>query len=355
MTEKWKSLKFLNLSNYKISNEGNIKNISTGNLKIINYERFKKINKRVEIQFVDDFKKYKMYQLHRLVALAFVKNDDPDNKTQVDHIDNNKYNNKSKNLRWLAPKEHNIKTTATRDKNNMCNKVRSVAKLDLKTGKILKVYPSLKEAALKNNIPSSSQISAVCKNKHKFCAGYGWKYMDDTEDIKNEKWKRISLIDNNKKYMISNKGRVKNKESGKFLKKSLRNGYHRVTFGSGENKITISVHKMVATEFVKNHDPHKFKIVDHKNGKRTDNRYKNLIWTNQSGNMNNKKTIRKMRKNGEKRTIFQYDGKYNLIKTHKSVRLISKHLNKAESTIRQTLNSNFKYKCGGYYLSYDEL
>ena len=56
----------------------------------------------------------KMMTVHRLVAIAFIDNDDPQNKTNVDHIDEEKTNNNVDNLRWVTPIE-NIQLYNTKD------------------------------------------------------------------------------------------------------------------------------------------------------------------------------------------------------------------------------------------------
>lgn len=51
-------------------------------------------------------KQYILYT-HRVVAEYFVKNDNPQKKTIVHHLDGNRLNNNYLNLQWVSPVEHN--------------------------------------------------------------------------------------------------------------------------------------------------------------------------------------------------------------------------------------------------------
>lgn len=45
-------------------------------------------------------------QIHRLVGITFIENDDPEHRIQINHIDGNKLNPHISNLEWCTPKEN---------------------------------------------------------------------------------------------------------------------------------------------------------------------------------------------------------------------------------------------------------
>lgn len=96
--EEWKSIEGYD-EKYLISNYGRVKSLKKHKAILLRQQMNNKGYYRVAL-----CKKGKMkYVLtHRLVAEAFVENDDPTEKNTVDHIDANKQNNCSSNLRWLS-------------------------------------------------------------------------------------------------------------------------------------------------------------------------------------------------------------------------------------------------------------
>ena len=85
--------------NYSVSNTGEIRNDISGEIKNPFISRTGYYN-------VDLYRngKRSKFRVHRLVGEAFV--DNPDNKTQINHIDGNKLNNNAMNLEWVTASEN---------------------------------------------------------------------------------------------------------------------------------------------------------------------------------------------------------------------------------------------------------
>ena len=53
---------------------------------------------------------------HRIIGLQWIENDDPETKTQIDHINRIRTDNRIENLRWVTPSE-NMKNKKSRTRN----------------------------------------------------------------------------------------------------------------------------------------------------------------------------------------------------------------------------------------------
>lgn len=125
-----------------------------------------------------DGKKQKDYQVHRLVASAFIPN--PDNLPQVNHKDCNPGNNHVENLEWCDAK-YNINYG---DRNEKVSKVLSGRKHDWNCksvlcydldGNFVSRYNSVYAAAeVVDRAPTN--ITACLKGKQKTSGGFVWKY-----------------------------------------------------------------------------------------------------------------------------------------------------------------------------------
>jgi hypothetical protein len=82
-------------------------------------------------------------------------------------------------------------------------------------------------------------------------------------------------------YSVSNLGMVKNNKTGRLLKPTITNkGYYRVNLAGKD----IKLHRLVALHFVENPKPNEYDQVNHKDGDKGNNVYKNLEWANNSKN-----------------------------------------------------------------------
>ena len=95
--EIWMNLEKYNYSKYWISNYGRIKN--EDNI-ILKYQK----REYPFIKLTNDVTgKRDPWYVHDLIAIIFIENDDPVHKTEVNHINGNKYDYLIDNLEWITP------------------------------------------------------------------------------------------------------------------------------------------------------------------------------------------------------------------------------------------------------------
>ena len=160
---------------YQVSSEGKIKSLWFNKEKILKEQ---KNTKGYLYVFLYNDEKRKLFRIHRLVAFMFIENDDPLNKIQVNHIDENKTNNCVENLEWCTSKENanhgkrnkrvseklKGKQHSEESKQKMCeNRQDKKQVVCINTGKI---YPSAMEAKRQTGVDCSNIISC-CRGKLK--------------------------------------------------------------------------------------------------------------------------------------------------------------------------------------------
>lgn len=155
---------------YQISNLGRIRNKDNGEvLKPSTTGGYCHISLR--------YGKKKECLIHRLVAEAFIQN--PFNLPCVNHLDEDKQNNKVDNLEWCTYKQNCNYGKGALGRNQR------IIQYDLQ-GNAIKIWDSMKQVCEELGLKYQG-ISACCRGKHKTCGGYAWTYANIV-DIK-KRWK----------------------------------------------------------------------------------------------------------------------------------------------------------------------
>lgn len=177
-----KAVKIKDFPNYYITDTGvvystNYKN--TGRIKKMKTQTSKDGYRKIGLCN----KKNKTFQVHRLVAEAFISN--PENKPEVNHKNGIRHDNRVENLEWVSPTENALHAYRTLHRNvtkpfmNKTGKEHPKSKtvLQIKDGKIIRVFGSSREASRKTNIPQA-KISLCCRQCSFSAGGYQWKYQE---------------------------------------------------------------------------------------------------------------------------------------------------------------------------------
>lgn len=167
--EIWKPVN--GFTRYEVSNMGNVRNIHTKELKAI--------RKTKTGYCITDLKENGMQKtsyIHRLVAEAFIEN--AFSLPCVNHIDEDKTNNCVYNLEWCSVAYNNAYGTKNKRMQETQTKLvgKKVAQIDMKTNKIMNVFPSVSEAARYIGVTKQAIDWALSKENHS-SGGYRWVVM----------------------------------------------------------------------------------------------------------------------------------------------------------------------------------
>ena len=115
--------------------------------------------------------KRKMLRVHRLVCEAFHEN--PDNKSEVNHVNENKTDNRACNLEWSTRTENCNHGSRNERVAKALSKPIGQFSLD---GKLIKVWQSACEARRQTGF-DQGYVGAVARGKFKQAYGFIWKYI----------------------------------------------------------------------------------------------------------------------------------------------------------------------------------
>lgn len=169
MKEIWKDIKDYE-GLYQVSNLGRVKRVATGKVLKGYKDTCGYLLVALSKNNIRSSKK-----IHRLVAQAFLPN--PENKPQVNHIDEIKTNNIVDNLEWMTAKENT--NHGTRNERSSRKQSIPIIATNIKTGEFREFYGSC-ECARQLGL-NQSHITNVLKGRRNQTGGYTFKYKGDNK------------------------------------------------------------------------------------------------------------------------------------------------------------------------------
>lgn len=148
-------------------------------------EELKKPRLKNGYQFVRLSKegKHTEISVHRLVLQTFKPNQNPELYTQINHIDENKENNKLDNLEWCTAEENNNHGTR-KERATKTRRLHFVptVQLDLK-GNIINVYYQKEDMETQNKEMTFKHVARSINKEKNICYGYFWIKLDKYNEL----------------------------------------------------------------------------------------------------------------------------------------------------------------------------
>ena len=165
MEEVWKDIAGWEGS-YQVSTYGRVKSLKYGKERILKTSKSSRgyliVCLSIEGKIFNKF-------VHRLVAITFIPN--PENKGDVNHIDEDKTNNRLENLNWMTAKENSNYGT----RNERQAKTKSIPIKVIYQDNTYEIWESGKVFARENKF-SQSRIVDVLKGRKKSYHGLRFEY-----------------------------------------------------------------------------------------------------------------------------------------------------------------------------------
>lgn len=165
--ETWKPIRGFEES-YEVSDLGRVRNSNTG--KILTPKNHNRGYYHVILMKQG---RQKSFLVHRLVALAFIPTENE--RLTINHIDENKLNNRRDNLEWCS-KDENIRLYQKNHPEKVGRPENPTpVRQFTKQGVFIKLWDSVAEVHRQLNY-STWSISQCCNGKRKTAHGYMWQY-----------------------------------------------------------------------------------------------------------------------------------------------------------------------------------